>query len=87
MNSYHDKTNDDSNLHKIIPISFNMYQILDNNYYTEKYLVPTRSQAKPSDTKFPEVHGQKKFRSQSQTRTATCPAQKWKYRKAAHRSR
>ena len=38
--------NDDSNHHKIIPISFNMCQILDEKYYNEKYLVQTRSQAK-----------------------------------------
>ena len=28
--------NDDSNPHEIIPISFNMCQILDDNYYNEK---------------------------------------------------
>ena len=31
--------NDNSNLHKIIPISFNMCQVLDDNYYNEKYLI------------------------------------------------
>ena len=31
--------NDDSNPHEIIPISFNMCQILDNNYYNKKYLI------------------------------------------------
>ena len=36
--------NNDSNLHEIIPISFNMYKILHENYYnTENYLVQTRS--------------------------------------------
>ena len=34
-----------------------MCQILDNNYYNKKYLVQTRSQAKCSGTKLPEVHG------------------------------
>ena len=29
--------NDDSDRHEIIPISFNMYQILDDYYYSEKY--------------------------------------------------
>ena len=29
--------NNDSNQHKIIPISFNMCQILDDNYYNEKF--------------------------------------------------
>ena len=49
--------NDDSNPHEIIPISFNMCQILDDNYYSEKYLIQTRSQAKSSGIKLPEVHG------------------------------
>ena len=40
--------NDDSNLHEIIPISFNMCQILDDIYYNAKYLIQTRSQAKSS---------------------------------------
>ena len=40
------QTNTDSNPHNIIPISFNMYQILDENYYNEKYLIQTRSQTK-----------------------------------------
>ena len=40
--------NNDSNPHKIIPISFNMCQILDDNYHNEKYLIQTRSQAKSS---------------------------------------
>ena len=54
------QNNDDSNPHKIIPISFNMYQILDDNYYNEKYLIQTRSQTKSSGTKLPEVHGVRK---------------------------
>ena len=49
--------NDDSNPHEIIPISFNMCQILDDNYYNEKYLIQTRSQAKTSGIKLPEVPG------------------------------
>ena len=40
--------NDDSNPYKIIPISFNMCQVLDDNYYNEKYLIQTGSQAKSS---------------------------------------
>ena len=43
--------NDDSNLHEIIPIAFNMCQVLDDNYYSEKYLIQTRSKAKSSGTK------------------------------------
>ena len=49
--------NNDSNPHEIIPISFNICQILDDNYYIEKYLIKTRSQAKSSSMKLPEVHG------------------------------
>ena len=43
--------NDNSNPHEIIPISFNMQNILQSRYYNinerkeEKYLVQTRSQA------------------------------------------
>ena len=48
--------NDGSNPHEIIPISFNMCQVLDN-YYNEKYLIQTRSQTKSSGIKLPEVHG------------------------------
>ena len=49
--------NDDSNPQEIIPISFNMCQILDDNYYSEKYLIQTRSQTKTSGIKLLEVHG------------------------------
>ena len=41
---------DDSNPHGIMPISFNMYSILQEKYYSignsERYLVQTWSQAK-----------------------------------------
>ena len=48
---------DDSNPHEIIPISLNMCQTLDDNYYNEeKYLIQTRSQAKSSGIKLLEVH-------------------------------
>ena len=50
--------NDDSNPHDIIPLSFNMWKILDDNYYNiEKYLIQTRSQARTSGIKLLEVHG------------------------------
>ena len=50
--------NDDIKPYEIIPISFNMYKILNDNYYNvEKYLIQTRSQARSSDIKLPEVHG------------------------------
>ena len=51
------KKNDESNPHKIIPISFNMCQVLDDNHYSEKHLIQTRSQAKSSGIKLPKVHG------------------------------
>ena len=51
------QTNNDSNPHKIIPISFNMHQVLQENYYNlEMYLVQTRSQARSRGIKLPEVH-------------------------------
>ena len=67
MISYHDRKGDDSNPHKIIPISFNIYQVLENKFYDEKYLLQTRSQAKFSGIKLPEVHGMRKnLKSQSE---------------------
>ena len=48
---------DNSNPHEIITLSFNICQILDDNYYNEIYLIQTRSQAKSSGIKLPEVHG------------------------------
>ena len=50
---------DDSNPHEIIPISFNMYGILQRKYYnigdSARYLVQTWSQAKSSRIKLPMV--------------------------------
>ena len=64
------KNNDDSNPNGIIPISFDMNKILDDNIYNfdkyndsfgkEKYLIQTCSQTKTSGTKLPEVHGAQK---------------------------
>ena len=61
---------DDSNHHKIIPISFTLRSQADNNFYqinneidqpkTNKYLVQTKSQAKSSDIKILEIHGANK---------------------------
>ena len=55
---------DDSNPHEIIPISFNMRDLLQDRYYSiksvraeDKYMVQTRSQAKGSGGNLPEVHG------------------------------
>ena len=51
------QNNDDSSPHEIIPISFNMHEVLHENYCNiENYLVQTRSQAKSSGIKLPEVH-------------------------------
>ena len=53
--------NENSNPHKIITISFNMYRILNGNYYNvEKYYVQMRSQIKSIGIKLPEVHGMRK---------------------------
>ena len=55
------QNNDDSNSHEIIPISFNMHKVLHENYYNiDHYLVQTRSQARYSGIKPPEVHGMRK---------------------------
>ena len=54
---------DNSNPHKIIPIYFNMYQVLHDKYnigHTENFLVQTRSQTKSSGIKLPEAHGMRK---------------------------
>ena len=52
---------DNSNSHEIIPISFNMYSILQEKYYnignSERYLVQTWSQVKSSGIKLSVVHG------------------------------
>ena len=51
---------DNSNPHEIIPISFNMHNILHEKYYnigkSEKYLVQMWSQTKSSGIKLSEVH-------------------------------
>ena len=55
---------DDSNPHGIIPISFNMHNVLHEKYYnigkSERYLVQIQSQAKSSRVKLQEVHGASK---------------------------
>ena len=60
---------EDSNPHEIIPLSFSLRRVLCENYYrlndltrtidikAEQYLGQTRSQAKSSGVKVPEVHG------------------------------
>ena len=55
------RTNNDSNHYEIIPISFNMHRVLQENYFKiDSYLVQTRSQARSSGIKLPEVHGVRK---------------------------
>ena len=57
------QNNDDSNPNEIIPISFDMYQILEDNLENicdDKYLIQTQSQAKSSGIKLLEVHGVRK---------------------------
>ena len=53
-----------SNLHEIIPISFNMYNVLYETYnrieMKDQYLVQTCSQMKVARIVLPEVHGAKK---------------------------
>ena len=62
---------DDSNPHKIIPISFTLRSQADNHFYqinneiywpkTDEYLVQTRSQARSSSFKILEIHGGKVY--------------------------
>ena len=63
---------DDSNPHEIIPISFTLKSLVSNHFYqfnstneiseteTNIYLIETRSQAKSSGIKVPEIHGANK---------------------------
>ena len=55
---------DDSNPHEIIPVSFNMHNVLHEKYYnirkSERYLVQTWSQTKSTRVKLLEVHGMNK---------------------------
>ena len=55
------QNNDDSNPHEIIPISFIMHKVLQENYYNiDSYIVQTRYEAISSGIKLPEVHGIRK---------------------------
>ena len=61
---------DDSSPHELIPILFMLRSQVNNHFYrinsgtdkpkTDKYLVQTRSQAKSSGIKIPEIHGTNK---------------------------
>ena len=63
------RQNNDHSNPNVIPISFDMYKILEDNlnnfdknnsFGNSKYLVQMHSQAKTSGTKLPEVHGVEK---------------------------
>ena len=55
------QNNDNNNLHEIIALSFNMHKVLQENYNNiDSFLVQTRSQAKSSEIKLPDVHGMRK---------------------------
>ena len=58
------QTHDNSNPHETIPISFNMHNVLHENYYNlgeiKSYLVQMHSQTKSSGVKLPEVHDMRK---------------------------
>ena len=81
--------NDNSNPHEIIPISFNMYKILNDNYYNiEKNFIQMRSQARSSGIKLPEVHVvRKNLDPNVKPGKTTCHSQTRKCREATHRSR
>ena len=57
------RKHDESNLHEIIPILFDMQSLFKARYYntgeenTVEYLVQTWSEGKSSGIKLPEVHG------------------------------
>ena len=55
------QNNGKSNPHEIIPISFNMHKVLQENYYKiDSYLLQTRTQARSDGIKLPEVHSMRK---------------------------
>ena len=55
------QNNNNSDPHEIIPISFNMHKVYQENFYKiDSYLVQTQSQARCSGIKLPEVHGMRK---------------------------
>ena len=58
------QAHDDSNPHEIIPVSFNMYNVLYETYYRiemkDQYLVQTHSQMKVAGIVLLEVHRAKK---------------------------
>ena len=89
------QTHDKSNPHEIIPISFNMHNVLHKNYYNlgeiDNYLVQMHSQTKSSGIKLPEVHCMRKNLDPNiLLEKQTCQSHKWQKnlnREATHRSR
>ena len=83
--------NDDSNPNEIIPISFDMYQIMEDNlenFYTDEYLIQMQSQAKSGGIKPPGVSWhKKKFRSQFKTGETVYLSQTWKFGENVYRSK
>ena len=66
---------DDSNLHEIIPISFNIREILQENYHNiikDTYMVQTRSQAK-AQTNAPTIQSTKPVRQNATPKIARIP--------------
>ena len=66
---------DDSNLHEIIPISFNIREILQENYHNitkDNYMVQTRSQAK-AQTNTPNVQSTKPAMQKATPKIAKIP--------------
>ena len=87
--------NDNSNPNEIIPISFDMYNILEsnlnsfdknNNFGDSRYLIQTHSQAKTSGTKLPgSSWSTEGIKSKFKTRKTAYFAQTRKLREAKNR--
>ena len=61
LSDFLSRQNNDSYPREIVPISFNTHKVIQENYYKiDSYLVQTRSQAKTSGIKLPEVDGMRK---------------------------
>ena len=63
-----------------------MCKILDDNCYSEKYLIQTRPQAKSSGIKLSEVNGMGKNLEPNLKLEKTCHTQTRKYEKVMYRS-
>ena len=66
---------DDSDLHEIIPISFNIREILQDNYHSiikDTYMVQTRSQTK-AQTNIPAIQSTKQVMQKATSKIARIP--------------